>query len=96
MGHLEEVGCSQENCDAKSRSPRRYVKPPALYQIGDSVRNWPQCRDETYRPEALSRFRSSLTARELDELEVIRFHLVHQVNRFQRLRWCGSEDMLSL
>ena len=79
---------SPECCDVKSRSTRQ--------PFSDSMPNWLQCRGESYCPEALSRFLPNLACWEHDELEAIRFHLAHEVNRIQYRRPCEPVDKLCL
>ena len=96
MCHPEGLGSSRERCDVRSRSTRRYVRYPTRQPFSGSVPNWLQYRGESYRPEALSRFLPNLTCWEHDELEAIRFHLVHKVNRIQYCRSCEPVDKLCL
>lgn len=95
MCHPEELKSSRKSDDTKSRSSRRYVYYQTLQPFSKSVPNWLQCRNEKHRPKALSCFLSTLSRWEHDELEAIRFHLAHKVNRLQYLRSCGSEDDLT-
>lgn len=94
MCHPEEMRSSREHYDVKSRSTRQYVQYQRKQPNSGRVPNSLQARSEAYRPEALSRFISNLCRWELDEIEAIRFHLAHEVNKVQYLRSCGSDDQL--
>lgn len=94
MCHPESMIPPPERCDVKSSSTRQYVRYQTDIPINRNVPCWLQCRGEARRPEALSRFLPNLCRWELDELEAIRFHLVHEVNTAQYLRSCDSEYKL--
>ena len=96
MCHPEDSASSRKRNDAEWRSLERYVQHPAqVHQTSASVPNWLQCRGPRHCPEALSSFLPNLCEWEQDELEAVRFHLEHEVNKLQHSRSCGAKDDLA-
>ena len=56
-----------------------------MQPFSSSIPNWLQSRGVAYRPEALDHFLPNLSCWEHNEIEAIRFHLAHEVNRIQYL-----------